>query len=61
MPESLIFKKTSAKCMQDFSVEWIRQMFGGPFIEGRDKILLLGEAQKFGVIFWKFVLKLVII
>ena len=29
-------------------------MFWGPFFEGRDKILLLGKALKFGVIFLKF-------
>ena len=43
--------------MQDFSVEWVRQMFGGSFFEGRDKILLSGEALKFGGIFQKFALK----
>ena len=44
--------------MQDFSVEKVRQIFGGPFFEGRDKILVLGEALKFGEIFKKFALKL---
>ena len=33
-------------------------MFGGPFFEGRDKILLLGEALKFGVSFQKIDLNL---
>ena len=33
-------------------------MFGGPFFESRDKILLLGKALKFGVIFQKLALKL---
>ena len=29
----------------------IRQIFGGPLLRGPDKILLLGEALKFGEIF----------
>ena len=33
-------------------------MFWDPFFEGRDKILLLGEALKFAVIFQKFAFKL---
>ena len=37
--------------MQDFSVE------RGPFLEGWDKILLLGKAPKFGGIFQKFALE----
>ena len=36
----------------------VRQLFGRPFIEGRDKILLLGEAVKFDVTFQKCALKL---
>ena len=44
--------------MLDFSVEGGRQMFDGPFFEGRDKILILGKALKFVVIFQKFALKL---
>ena len=50
--------------MQDFSVEWVRQMFGGPIFEGRNEILLLGKALKLGVIFqkliniWKFIEKM---
>ena len=35
-------------------------MFGGPFFEGLDKILLHGEDRKLWVIFLKFVLKLLI-
>ena len=31
---------------------------GAPFFEGRDKILLLEQAMKFGVIIQKFALKL---
>ena len=42
--------------MQDFSVEGVSLMFG-PFVDGRDKIFLLGEALNFGVIFQKFALK----
>ena len=32
--------------MRDFYVEGVGQMFGGPFIEGCEKILLFGEALK---------------
>ena len=35
--------------MQDFSVEGVHQMFGGPIFEGRNEILLLGKTLKFGV------------
>ena len=34
--------------MQDFSVEGVRQMFGGPFFKGLDKILLLAKPRKLG-------------
>ena len=34
-------------------------MFGGPIFEGRNEILLLGKALKFGVIFQKYKLKLI--
>ena len=37
--------------MQEFSVEWVHQMFGGPIFEGRNEILLLGKALKFKVNF----------
>ena len=43
---------------EGLSVEWVRPMFGGPFFEGREKILVSGEALKFGAIFQKFALKL---
>ena len=36
------------KIMEDFSVDGIHQMFGGPIFEGRNKILLLGKALKLG-------------
>ena len=36
-------------------------MFGGPIFEGQNEILLLGKALKFGVIFQKYALKLLII
>ena len=45
--------------MQDFSVEWVHQIFGGPIFEGRNEILLLVKALKFGVIFQKYALKLI--
>ena len=45
--------------MQDFSVEGVRQMFGGPIFEGRNEILLLGKVLKFRVIFQKYVLKFI--
>ena len=45
--------------MQDFSVEGGPKMFGGPIFEGRNEILLLGEALKLGVIFQKYALKLI--
>ena len=38
--------------MQDFSVEEVFQMFGeGLIFEGRNNILLLRKALKFGIIF----------
>ena len=37
--------------MTDFSVEGVHQMFGGQIFEGRNEILLLGEALKSKVIF----------
>ena len=42
----------------EFSVERVRQMFGVSFFEGRDKILLLDEALKLGLLFQNWVLKL---
>ena len=42
----------------EFLVEGVGQMFWSPFIEGRDKILLLGEALKFGVILQRLALNL---
>ena len=43
---------------QDFSVEAVRQIFGGPIFEGRNEIFLFGKAIKFGVIFQKRVIKI---
>ena len=34
-------------------------MVGGPIFEGRNEILLLGKAIKFGVILQKYALKLI--
>ena len=45
--------------MQDFLVEGVHQMFWDPIFEGRNEILLLGKALKFGVIFKKYALKLI--
>ena len=45
--------------MQDFSVEGVHIMFGGPIFRGWNEILLLGKALKFGVIFQKYSLKLI--
>ena len=45
--------------MQDFSVEGVRKMLGGPIFRGWNEILLLGKALKFGVIFKKYALKLI--
>ena len=45
--------------MEYFSVEGVRQMFGGPIFEGQNKILLFGKVLKFGVIFQKYALKLI--
>ena len=46
--------------MQDFSVEGGPQnVWGGPIFRGRNEILLLGKALKFGVIFQKYALKLI--
>ena len=44
--------------MQDFSVEGVQQMFGGPIFEGRNEILVLGKTLKFRTIFQKYALKL---
>ena len=33
--------------MEDFSVEAVRQMIGGPFFEGSDKVFQLNKATKF--------------
>ena len=44
--------------MLDFSGEGVHQMFWGPIFEGQNKILLLGKALKFRVIFQKYALKL---
>ena len=41
-----------------FWLRVVRQTCGGPFLEGRDQIFLLGEALKFGGIFQRFALKL---
>ena len=46
--------------MQDFSVEGGPQnVWWGPIFRGWNEILLLGKAQKFGVFFQKFALKLI--
>ena len=45
--------------MGDFSIEGVHQMFWGTIFEGRNEILLLGKALKFGVIFQKYALKLI--
>ena len=46
--------------MQDFSVEWDPEnVVLGPIFRGWNKILLLGKALKFGVIFQKYALKLI--
>ena len=55
---SLIVLYTS-EIMQDFSVEGSTKCLGDPILEVRNKILLLGKAQKFGVIFQKYALKLI--
>ena len=45
--------------MQDFLFEGAHKMFGGPIFDGRNKILLLRQALKLGVIFQKYPLKLI--
>ena len=47
------------KRLQDFLVEVVRKKFMFPFFEGCDKILLLGEALKFGENFEKNCIKLI--
>ena len=46
-------------CRQDFSVDGFRQIFGGPVFNPWEKIMLLVEALKIGVIIQKCSLKLV--
>ena len=46
--------------MLDFSVEGGPQnVWGGPIFRGWKKILLLGKALKFGVIYQKYAVKLI--
>ena len=47
------------RIVQDFSIEGVHQMYGGPIFEGGNEILLLGKALKFRVIFQKYALKLI--
>ena len=42
----------------DFLAEGVHQKFGSPFFANRNKILILGKAPKFGVIFSKICIKI---
>ena len=43
----------------DFSVQGVRSTYWGPISRGWNEILQFGTAQKFGVIFQKYALKLI--
>ena len=45
--------------MQDVSVEGVPPNVRGPIFDGRNEILLLCKALKFGVIFQKYAFKLI--